>query len=354
MFGGKQKDTITFNGATGRDASIGGGKGADIIAVSQAGALNTTNVGGGQGTDSINAGANAVGSVSGGGLNDTINLGTFGGGRVYGDGVGVTTAGTGVGGAADGADAINVGVAATANTSIYGAGGNDTIAFASGALLGATRGAGIVDGGDGNDSINFVGSAATFLQNSTSVNGGAGNDTIRFGGNYVSANDVNALGTINGGAGTDLIIYAGATGGSTVLSFAASALTGVTATMALDGVAGDTVRIGNSAAVTGNATKNWGGAVPTIQVASTISALTTTRMTAAAAGGAGSISVFSDGNDTLIVVNNNAGGTSAYAIFVNGRDLVTTTRTGQVAFNSANFGFSVANAGDDGIDITFA
>ena len=73
-----------------------------------------------------------------------------------------------------------------------------------------------------------------------------------------------------------------------------------------------------------------------------------------AAGGAGSISVFSDGSDSLIVINNNAGGTSAYAVFVNGKDLVTTTRTGQVAYATSNFGFTVTSAGIDGINITFS
>ena len=358
VFGGKQKDTITFNGATGRDASIGGGKGADILAVSQSGALATTNVGGGQGTDSITAGANAVGSISGGGLNDTITLGGFGGGRVYGDAVGITTAGTGTGGAADGADLINIAAAATANTTINGAGGSDTIAFASGALLGVTRGAGIVDAGDGTDSIRLVGSAANIaLVSGTSINGGAGNDTISLGARYATGGEVNAMGTINGGAGTDLIIFGGADGGIEVISEAASALTGLTATLILDNVSGDTLRIGNNAAVTANTIQNWARGAASIQVASTISALTTTHMTGGATSnttGAGNISVFSDGNDTLIVVNSNAASTSSYAIFVNGRDLVTTTRTGAVTLAASNFGFSVTAAGDDGINIAFS
>ena len=251
VYGGKQKDTITLNGVTGSLASIGGGgKGADVLALSQSGAMTNTNVGGGQGTDIIRA-TTAIASISGGGLSDTITLGTFAGGVIFGDAVGTTTAGTGTGGAADGGDQITINVANAAATSIYGGGGNDTIFFASGLNF-----ANVVDAGDGNDSIRLVGSTTALVANNASIFGGASADTISLGANFVTAGDVGSQGTINGGAGADLIIYSGATGGMDVISFAGSALTGVTASLVLDGITtGDVLRIGNSAAVTANASR---------------------------------------------------------------------------------------------------
>ena len=64
------KDTITTRLETGSFASVGGGKGADVLQFSGAGAFANSIVGGGQGADSIRVGRAAIATVAGGGLAD--------------------------------------------------------------------------------------------------------------------------------------------------------------------------------------------------------------------------------------------------------------------------------------------
>ena len=284
--------------------------------------------------------------MSGGGLNDTIQLRTFAGGRVYGDGVGVTTAGTGTGGAADGADSISTTVAATAATSIYGGGGADTINISSGALN-LTQ----INGGNGADSIRFAGSADGVITTFNSVNGGAGADTISVGTQINGFSAIGGVGTINGGAGSDLVIIQAASGvtASSMATSTLTALTNVGFVIAGAG-SGDVIRIGNNAVVTAAITQtNWAAATPQINIYSALSTFSADQVASA-----GSVSVFSDGTDSLITISSNAAGTSLFTIFVDGKDLTATSLFGNVLMTASNVGFSVTGAGTEGLNITFS
>lgn len=166
--GNKGADTIFVGTTAATNGSVGGGEGHDTITID--GVASWIN--GGAGLDSLRFSAGAsFSTLAGGGLADTIIFGgTFAGGRIYGDGVGVTTAGTGTGGTADGNDLI--GSTATdiaAAASVWGAGGNDTIRFGT---AGGT--AALLNGGDGADFITLVGSTAA----AASLIGGNGADTL--------------------------------------------------------------------------------------------------------------------------------------------------------------------------------
>ena len=355
VFGGKQADTIRFNaGDTASVASIGGGKGGDYLAFSQStGAFTDTNIGGGQGTDSIELGTGAKASVSGGGLNDTINAGVaFGGGSIYGDGVGVTTAGTGADGAADGADLISFDVALGGATSVYGAGGNDTITIASG-----VANVGQINGGDGNDTITLAGSAADHLATAASIVGGAGNDTITVGSALYGTTAIASVGTINGGAGSDLIIIKATSGALNAGSYSASNISALSAVgFVIAGAgSGDVIRIGANSTITGDTQQNWAGGTPQVFVASSLSSMSAGVLAnLAVTATAGSVAVFSDGTDTVISVTVGDQALSVYSVVLDGVDLVTTTLVGNVSLASSNFGFTVAAAGSEGLNITLS
>jgi len=345
--GGKGADAIRVQGiAASNFATIAAGQGNDFLNFSaQAIGFVSSQLGGGQGSDSINLGAGVISTVAGGGANDTIRLNqnyTLASAVIYGDAVGVTTEGTGTGGAADGADRIT-GTAFTvgAQTSIYGGGGNDTIAF-------GIRTAGIIDGGNGADSI-FLGSAgrAAEAYGTGSILGGAGNDTINV---ALSGYSNAAQGTISGGAGTDLINFrlANNTG-------AGMAVTNSSAVAAvISGVTGDTLRVLTQLAYsagTTNTAANWVGLAPSMLIVSAATNLGSALNPLTA----GSIAVFSNGTDSIIGIKLGANTESGAAqILVKGVDLTINTGFGQVQATTTTFRFSVAANTGGGININFA
>ena len=344
--GGKEKDTISFGPGGGSFATVAGGQGADQIAFT-AGNFTNTLVGGGQGVDSIQLGAGEVATVAGGGLSDTITFtsGAYSAGLIFGDANGVTTEGTGTEGAADGADFIN-GTQTDFNTvSVYGAGGNDTIAF-------RTRSAGMVDGGNGADSI-FVGLATAGSNYGLgTISGGAGLDTINVGVTSVFA-AYTANGTISGGEGVDLISVrlAAATAGVSVNSTAAIVAV-------ISDVSKDTVRTLsglNFTAGGGNTAANWVGLAPTMVATTGVGTFIGTGAGGLAPFTAGSIGVFSDGTDSIIAIKQGDATSSAVSmILVKGVDLTITTATGSVTATATTFRFSVAANTGGGMNITFS
>ena len=207
-------------------------------------------------------------------------------------------------------------VAATAATSIYGGGGADTINISSGALN-LTQ-----INGNGAGLHPLAGSADGVITTFNSVNSGAGADTISVG-TQINGFSAIGVGTINGGAGSDLVIIQAASG-VTASSMAGSTLTGLTnlGFVIAGAGTGDVVRIGNNAAVTTGIPAQLTGQLQPPKSTST-TALST--FSADQATGAGSVSVFSDGTDSLITISSNAGGTSLFTIFVDGKDLTGTS-----------------------------
>ena len=344
VMGGKQKDTITLlNQSTGSFASLIGGKGADLIQGTGAGAFTNSLIGGGQGADSLRIdGAQTAGSVAGGGLNDTIRIiGAYAGGSIYGDANGVTTAGTGTGGAADGADQILLSAVSTGAASIYGGGANDTITFLSGTGAGVNT---LIDGGNGADSITIVGHAAGNGYGDGTITGGNGNDTIDV--RYSSAALGAALATISGGEGTDQIIVAGLGAGTEARTFSNNISQADVAAI-ISGVSGDTLRVATGTSFTANNANFLTGA-PTIDVLSAMGAADTTI------GVAGDIAVFSDGTDSFIVFGLSGNDSDVTQIAIKGKDIVLTTRTGQVTYATSNFGFTAAATASGGINVTFS
>lgn len=228
--GGDKADTIAlFSGATMNPTSVFGAKGADSIdAVTEQNISSQVSIYAGAGHDTIQLGESAavtyaklgVGNDSinfacstelvtivGGGMADTISfVSDFEGGLLYGD--------TSASSSNDGADLIgSTGVSIITNTSVYGGGGADTIAFScageatrleGGAqsdliVLDVVTTALTVAGGDGGDSIFLTSGTAT--ANTGSVLGGAGHDSISlvttFGGGM----------SIDGGVGNDTIAF---------------------------------------------------------------------------------------------------------------------------------------------------
>jgi len=385
--GGKQRDTITLNNAASSFSTVQAGQGNDIISLTGAnlGAYTNSLVGGGKGNDSIALGTIAISTVAGGGLSDTITIvANYAGGVVYGDGLGVTTSGTGTEGAADGADKIgNSATTFAGATSIYGAGGNDTIDFASFVV------AGLVDGGDnadaiGNTSSTFTTSGASLFGGSGldtiklatlatssnlmaggdgadsiwlgdnligSINGGSGNDTI----SVVGAAEglIGASVTVNGGTGSDSIVFSGAANGVTMTAGGSLLSAGLIGNVAYEG--GDKIAL--ATALSTSAT-NWAVPSSTIWVLTGAFAILTNTGISATNG---SVAVYSDNTDTYIYYSLGTAGAASLisGIRVSGADLVNTTATGQVALNSTNFGFSLASvtgttgvAGSNGINIT--
>ena len=348
--GGKEKDTINLSLAGGGSfATVAGGQGSDIISLTNANFANSI-VGGGQGTDSINAFV-AVATVAGGGLNDTIRIATFNGGQVFGDASGVTTAGTGTEGSADGADLI-VATAqlTTAAVSIYGAGGNDTIALTAGMFTGAAGTSNVVDGGDGADSINIFGADTT-----GNITGGAGLDTINWSG-AATQQAVTSLATITGGDGADVIVISdnAATFTAGANAGAGTVISAGTFDALISGASGDKL-VALTGTTFGTAQANWSVAGnPTVFVASS---LAFDGFSAAFGGftGVGSVGVFSDGTDSVIGIYGGGAGTLFERIFIKGVDLtVTTIASGAATLTGTTFRFTIAAQTGGGMAITFA
>ena len=333
IFGGKGKDTIALAGVAGASSTINGGEGADILNFAGAGALTTAKIGAGRGGDSINFGTGALstitGSVAGGGLNDTI---TFAGGlaavEIFGDANGVTTVGTGTDGAADGADLIGSLTSDANGATINGGGGADSI------YLQNTTG--LIRGGNGSDSIVIASGGAN---SDASINGGAGTDVIRINTNLGT---IAATDTINGGDGNDTLEFAG-TVGVTFTAGGGNVVNSGNFNMIVDGAAsGDVIKLSNTGGFAATTADNWLNANnPTLFVYTGLGDNLTAN-----GGVAGGIGVYSDGTDTYFVMNGaTTAGTSLmqfYRVLVKGVDLVNTTRSnGQIALNSTNFGFTL-------------
>jgi hypothetical protein len=347
IFGGMNKDTIDLTGLGGSTNTINGGEGSDRLIIGT-GALVTAKIGAGKGTDSIffETGAVVTGSVAGGGLNDTISFagGIAGAVRIYGDANGVTTVGTGTGGGADGADLIGSTTSEAGSASIYGGGGADTITVNSGS--------GLILGGNGSDSIVLNSNGAT----TQTVNGGAGTDVLRI---NTGADTLAGLSTLNGGDGNDTVQYAGKAYADTNTAAKATSkkvASGNFNVIAAGVSAGDVIKFSGTVFVATTATGNWlTNAAPALYVYSA------STQAISKAGTKGDIGVFSDGSDTYFVLTSSKSATTLngyYRAVVKGVDLVNTTVAGtSVAFNSTNFGFTLAQnntTNDSGLVITIS
>jgi hypothetical protein len=388
--GGQGADTLAINGATFNTATISGNNGSDLINASAA-VLTNTFLAGGKGTDTINLGAQIV-SVAGGRGDDAIAsnaTATLVGGVLYGDANGSTTEGTATN--ANGNDLIgNTAASFTTATSIYGAGGNDTVLF-----LAGNNAAGqdfIVDGAEGNDLLGH--SAATLRNAESTISGGAGNDTITLaaifsgtqvlggagtdsitlftaaalggsvnggeGADSITIGGTAILGgsvtgtvvTLNGGAGNDVIrflatsgfITAAATGGFTQH-------TGLHAVVAYE--AGDVIQVASTAITTSGA--RWFGGAGQINIVSALSMIQDAAAVYSAMS-AGSVSVGTAGGDTYFFIKATTGGAAGdanWGFVVENADLVTSTSLGLVNNSTANFGFTLAaDSGTAGLQVT--
>ena len=310
-----------MNGVGGSNSTVNGGNGADDIKLS--GFTGTgAKIGAGKGSDSISFVTNTgmTGSVAGGGLADTISFTKIAGVTIYGDAHGTTTAGSGAGGAADGNDLIGGTSSLAGNSTIYGGGGADTIKLKS-----AT---GRIDAGNGNDSIYLT----TAFDGAASINGGAGADSITYAASGI-VDLLSAHATINGGAGNDVITYQGsAVSAGLVLGGTAVDYNFVVAgANAGDKIILDAATLG----VTTAGATNWNQGVPTLYIGSAIVAATL------GSSDEGSVQVWENGGDTFFAVNN-SGTTNFLKFVIKGSELVSTTKTGAVAFNSTNFAFTLA------------
>ena len=103
---------------------------------------------------------------------------------------------------------------------------------------------------------------------------------------------------------------------------------------------------------------NWNttSAGATIFVASTLSALSQSLSIAGQATAVGGIAVFSDGTDSIVMINGQAaaaaGLVSNFSFRIDNFDMVTTTQVGQVTNTASNFAFSVAGSATTGGDAT--
>lgn len=368
--GGKGIDTLVIAGSASL-STLTGARGSDVILASASDGSSTFQISGGKGTDSIRLGTGVYATVAGGGLSDTINFtGKTNGGVIYGDAIGVTTVGTGTAGAADGGDLFLATKAFQAATTIYGGGGADTVTLsdtATTALL-------LVDAGNGHDLIGK--STVTFAKavSGTQILGAAGNDTIK-----ISGGDAKL--TISGGAGSDSIYMKSNTklfdvlGGADADQINVIGGIGKVAQVAtIDGGAGaDTIRIQNGLAgaviktvntttmanikygsgdvimlttktnkISDSFTKaNIGLAAPTFFIGTAISKISIIQTTAL-----GSVAVFdTDGNagtdgDLLIGITSNKGTVYSFINIVGGDELLTTTKVGAQALNTANLGIT--------------
>jgi hypothetical protein len=370
---GKGADTITLSAANFNVTTLQAGEGQDRINANGLITENLSLIGLGAGTDSIQLGTTVLATVAGGGLADTITfVGAGGAAVVYGDALGVTTEGTGTGGAADGADLISL-TAGAAATTIYGAGGSDSIVL-SGTVNGSSKisggngadvigGAGLtlaaatLDGGNGFDTISIgvaldaggvvLGAAgndsivlgATATYQGGSINGGDGNDTIVLT-NTGGVASFTGLGTVDGGAGVDLISFnPGTATFATTGGFTAAGIGNVAYQ------AGDVVKLGTALAA--GTALNFTLAAATVYVSSGV-------LTAAIAGSAvGSIAVYDSGDDLVFGIQT---ASSSFVLInvIGGDDMLKTTVVGQnVTYTASNFGFTLAQSGGS-VSITFA
>jgi Ca2+-binding RTX toxin-like protein len=350
--------------------TLNSGDGHDKITMSSGGS-STFVLAAGAGYDKLTLTDVAAKSIAGGSGNDTISLTRFGGGKIYGDGLGKTTSV----GAAQAADRITAAAGISAATSIYGAGGADTINFAdvsavsvlvdggygadligSTALKLLTGGALTLAGGDGHDTIKFASSETGGLNllggagidsiyiaasATGSVNGGAGNDTINFSAFATQLSGLGSL-TIQGGAGNDQILLGQISAG---LLLSTGADLEIISSMAGNVVysAGDSVLLKNSTLPA--------AALTSVYVLSAKNVLTAI----AAVTGTGKImGVYTDTDDLVFVVRNGADTSTAYDVFraIGGSGAVNTTATGAQNLVASNFDFTLANSGS-GMTITF-
>lgn len=329
IIGGQKQDSIHFAG-TGSltSTSVNGGKGKDTIRLVGASVSSSAIVGGGKGEDSIsvNTAAHTNTSVSGGAHADTITLVSALGAsmHIYGDTVGETTTSTDAA-----ADYIHgtAGALGTAAISVYGGGGNDTVAFFAG---GSQT---MINGGDGADSIRIFSSSGA-----TSINGGAGNDTIRMrsSGDITIAN-FSQTATLNGGEGTDVI----ATGSNLSVMSSVNGVSFTAGHMVVAYGAGDVIDLGTTLATTQS---NWaaGSMYHASGGTATIWSQIATAAGAASLTTVGDMVVWSDNTDSYIGIATAANGQSnVFMIKITGKDLTTTTLTGAQALKAANFGFDV-------------
>lgn len=374
--GNQGSDIINASAATLTNVAFNLGKGNDSIALASQSSLT---VAGGAGNDSI--GTNTTFAFGGGiiygdksGVTTSTTSDITGSNAANPNGadlIGHTSLGFLSGG--------------TGGVSVYGGGGSDTVKFQSGAtgqtfivdggdggdLLGTTAslltysastisgGAGadtikiagmgtqggvILLGGAGHDSITLVSAG----NNEASVNGGAGNDTINFFTAAGAAGGGHSAGliTINGGSGADVINFSVASAGEiqTLTTFTGQGITGQTTYHA--GIvyeAGDLIQYNNTSISTTGA--NWAGAGGQILIVTSITALTVSGAANGvnySAQSSGSISVFENGTDTYFFINGN-NRTALFSFVVLGKDLVTTTSVGLVNNTSANFLFTPAS-----------
>ena len=318
----------------------------------------TSILGGGKGGDSIAFGTNAVASVVGGYLNDTITgFGIFAGGAIFGDKNGETTAGSGTGSSEDGADLISL-TAGTigGSSSIYGAGGADTIKVANSAsssallidggknadVIGSTSvvlsglGGSTITGGSGHDTIKILNGASALILGGagndsitvgattsadSSINGGAGADSITLLAKTAGVSTTTNTITINGGDGADAITLGSYTtvGGGGLSAISANIIGNVVYE------SGDVITLDATNAVAAGA--NWLGNTQ-VYVAANI----TSANEASAIDGmsqAGSVLVFASGDDLVIGINAIAGATSATGLInvIGGASVIKTTAT---------------------------
>ena len=384
---GADNDLLSLTGSTFTTSVINGGKGADTFALATTTLVASTLQGGegqdrivataltsdfssfisaGKGTDSIVLGGGTA-TVAGGGLEDTITYVTAAGAAViFGDAVDVTTEGTGTDGAADGADLISM-TAGFAGTTVYGAGGNDTIKFGTGSAAQIWGGNGAdlisvasttaaisettIDGGNGQDTISLnrptnsalvlggAGEDSIFLLSVSSttggsVNGGDGNDTISMIAAADGLNTSTKIVTVDGGAGADLIGF-NLTGGSFAAASNSAASSALIGQVAYE--VGDSIKLGSGLGVA-TAGANWLGAAPTVFVAGSITAID------GFSTAVGSIAVFDSGDDLVIGIAAGAGQFVSINV-IGGDDAIKTTVVGTaVAFNSSNFGFTLGQS----------
>ena len=314
----------------------------------------TSILGGGKGGDSIAFGTNAVASVVGGYLNDTITgFGIFAGGAIFGDKNGETTAGSGTGSSEDGADLISL-TAGTigGSSSIYGAGGADTIKVADSAsssallidggknadVIGSTTvylsglGGSTVAGGSGHDTIKILQGASALIlggagndsitagattSNDSSINGGAGADSITLLAKSAGVSTTTNTITINGGAGADAITLGSYT------TVGGGGLSAISANIIGNVVYESVITLDATNAV---ASGNWLG---NTQVYVAVNITSATRHPQLTHVQAGSVLVFASGDDLVIGINAIAGATSAGGLInvIGGAGVIKTTTT---------------------------
>ena len=367
VLGDAGADTITldrgyvgFQGA----GTVDGGEGNDSITLSTSllgsGAGATGQVLGDAGDDVItldnsNVGLSGAGTVDGGEGNDSIamsnnsQIGRFAGstGQVLGDAgadtitldrsyVGFDGAGTVDGGA--GNDSIQlgnlsaVGLNAGSTGQVLGDAGDDIITLTGGPVGGA--GAGTVSGGDGNDNIYIFGSTVGDDVGSTGrVLGGADADTIRMVSGVVGAS---GDGAISGGDGDDSIELSAA---SRIGSLSDG-------TGAVLGDAGnDVMMIENSyVGVTSDATVSGGEGDDSIEVSGFSIVGDGAGVTGSVLGEAGADTI---AIDRSVVGDQGAGTVSGGA----GNDSIALTRGSDIGLGVGGSGAVLGEAGDDTITL---